>query len=464
MQPRTGEVIDGFRLGDRLNKGGMAVIHRVQGPRGPLPLVMKIPLVGAQQPASNIIAFEMERTVLGLLHGPHVPALVCCGDVEGFPYLVMEHIEGSNLDATVAAAPLPPEEVARIGSALALALHELHRQGVIHLDLKPGNVMFRPDGRAVLVDYGLSHHVKQPDLMAEEFRTPMGNWPYMAPEQVVGLRRDLRSDLYALGAMLYELATGELPFGTPESEAGLRKRLFVQPPPPRALRPDLPSWLQEVILQCLETDAAQRPPSAAQVAFDLAHFEQITVTERGQRTQGQSLWQQLRLQWKAKAYQPAPVPDMSWATQAAPIVVVAVPTQHTNDALFDALRHAVERVRLGQPACRLACVTVVPPATGGDELADSAVGQHLKHQVLLRQWARPLLLSDEAITYHVLESSQPARALVDYANSNSVDQIILGASTRGGRRPGSVSGRVAAEASCHVLLVRVRARDESPVR
>lgn len=465
MQPQTGDVVDGFRLGERLHVGGMAVIYRLEGPRGPLPLVMKIPRLGPGQPASNVIGFEMERTVLGALSGPHVPALVCCGDVEGLPYLVMEHIEGQNLEEqAVRRAPLPPEEVARTGAAIAIALHELHRQGVLHLDLKPANVMFRPDGRAVLVDFGLSHHMRQPDLMAEEFRTPMGNWPYMAPEQVVGVRQDLRSDVYALGAVLYELATGELPFGVPETSTGLRRRLSVQPDPLRALRPEIPAWLQEVVLHCLETDAAQRPASAAQVAFELTHHDQIVVGERGQRLRGEGLWRQLRRQWSAKQYRPAPIPDAQ-AVLSAPIVVVAVPTAHTNDALFEALRLAVQRVQAGQPASRVACVTVVPPTPAGGPAGeeDSAASQHIRHLVQLHQWARPLGLGEGAVTFHVLESSRPAAALVDYACANQVDQIVLGAPTRGGRRTGGVAAQVAAEAPCSVLLVRLPASQQSPV-
>jgi nucleotide-binding universal stress UspA family protein len=404
--------------------------------------------------------------VLGSLSGPHVPALACCGDVEGCPYLVMEFIPGATLEATAQQAPRPPEEVARLGAALATAVHELHRQGVIHLDLKPANVMFRPDGRAVLVDFGLSHHTRQPDLLAEEFRTPMGNWPYMAPEQVVGVRRDPRSDIFALGAMLYELATGELPYGMPETMPGLRRRLFGAPPPLRAVRPEVPAWLQEVVLHCLETRADQRPASAAQVAFALTHHDQIVVGERGERRRGESLWKPLWRQWRGKAYQPAPCPDVSTAALTAPIIVAAVPTVHTNDALFEALRAAVRRERLAQPACRLACVAVVAPAAPGAATGNgpSAVGQHIQHLVQLRQWAQPLGLPEGAVTFHVLESPRPAEALVGYAKANMVDQIILGASTRGLRRRGGVAAQVAAEAPCSVLLVRVRANDESPVR
>src|SRR4030095_6464305 len=121
-------------------------------------------------------------------------------------------------------------------------------------------------GDAVLIDFGLAHHSHYPDLLAEELRYPVGNWVYMAPEQVLGVRCDPRSDLYALGGILYELATGRLPFGHPRSVAELRRRLSRHPVPPSTIVPATPEWLQEIILRCLEVDARERFGSARELA------------------------------------------------------------------------------------------------------------------------------------------------------------------------------------------------------
>ena len=153
----------------------------------------------------------------------------------------------------------------------------------MHLDLKPTNVLYRAGGEAVLVDFGLAHHSHYPDLLAEELRFPVGNWVYMSPEQVLGVRCDPRSDIYALGGILYELATGRLPFGRPRSIAELRRRLYRDPVPPRAIVPATPEWLQEIILHCLEVDARERYASADQVAFDLANPSGVVPSERGSR-------------------------------------------------------------------------------------------------------------------------------------------------------------------------------------
>src|SRR5260221_6046199 len=224
--PETGSEIDGFRLGERMHVGSMASIYRLVGRKGPLPLIMKIPPLGAGDRSANVVSFEVRRQVLGTLaQSPNHRTLIAYGDVEPTPYLVMEYIEGARLDSWIGRAPLPPEESARLGHALAIALHEIHRQDVIHLDLKATNVLYRASGQATLIDFGLSCHRHLPDLLAAEFHTPVGNWVTMAPEQIAGERCDPRSDIFALGTLLYELATGRRPFSNPENLTQLHQRL-----------------------------------------------------------------------------------------------------------------------------------------------------------------------------------------------------------------------------------------------
>ena len=237
----TGTEIDGFCLGEHMHTGSMASIYRLAGPEGELPLIIKIPRLGPGERAVNVIAFEVCRMVLGALEqSHHYPTLVAFGDVETTPYLVMEYIEGPRLNDWVADAPVAAPELARLGALIGLALHDLHRQDVVHLDLKPTNVLYRTSGEAALIDFGLANHCHYPDLLAEELRFPIGNWVYMAPEQILGVRCDPRSDIFAFGAMLYHLATGHLPFGKPTTMAQLRRRIYRQPIPPRALVADTP--------------------------------------------------------------------------------------------------------------------------------------------------------------------------------------------------------------------------------
>jgi eukaryotic-like serine/threonine-protein kinase len=456
-----GSEIDGFCLGELMHTGSMASIYRLTGPQGPLPLIMKIPRLGPGERAVNVISFEVCRLVLGAIaQGPHHPTLVAFGDVETTPYLVMEYVEGSRLNDWVTRAPLPPEEIGRLGSALALALHDLHRQDVVHLDLKPTNVLYRASGDAVLIDFGLAHHSHYPDLLAEELRFPVGNWVYMAPEQVLGVRCDPRSDIYALGGILYELATARLPFGRPESMAQLRRRLYRDPVPPRTIVATTPAWLQEIILHCLEVDARERYASAAQVAFDLVNPAQVAITERGSRLRRAGGGTLIRRWLRAKKFEPAPCPPPSIMVGPAPTVLVAIDAVRSDEALFEALRDAARRVTVALDQCRVACATVVPLAATltGEREEDTATGRRIKYLVNLRRWAKPLQLPEERVTYHVLESEKPALALIDYARMNDVDQILIGAPRSGAPArlfPG-VATQVVAEAPCTVTVVRPR--------
>ena len=454
-----GSEIDGFQLGELIHVGSMASIYRLAGPAGPLPLIIKIPRLGPGERAVNVVAFEVCRMVLGALgQGPHHPTLVAFGDVETTPYLVMEYVEGVRLNDWADRAPIAPEVIARLGAAVALALDDLHRQGVAHLDLKPTNVLYRPSGEAVLVDFGLAHHSHYPDLLAEELRTPVGNWVYMAPEQVVGVRCDPRSDIFALGAILYHLATGQFPFGNPHSSAELRERLYRDPVPPRALVAATPGWLQEIILRCLEIDARDRYATATEVAFDLTNPDEVTQTERSARERRSGWVTRIRRRVEARRFKPAPCPPAPVRVGPASIVLVAIGPVHSDMMLLEAMRDAVRRMIAADERCRVACATAVPPAAAlsgeGDE--QTATGRHIKHLVALRQWARPLQLPEERVTYHVLESEKPAAALIDYARMNEVDHILVGAA-RGGvpaRLFRGISAQIVAEAPCTVTVVR----------
>ena len=188
----TGAEIDGFVLGERIHAGAMGRLFRASHPDHPGPMVMKLPRFGAGESAESLLGFETESTVLPALSGPHFPRLVAVGDLERTPYLVLELIPGEGLAKIAARAPLPAEEVARLGAAVADALHVLHRQDAIHLDLKPDNVIVRPAGTAALIDFGLAHHARFPDLLAEERRDAAGSAPFFSPEQVEGRRDDPR--------------------------------------------------------------------------------------------------------------------------------------------------------------------------------------------------------------------------------------------------------------------------------
>mgnify|MGYP005811772933 CR=1 FL=1 len=458
-----GDVIDGFRIEERIHSGGMGVIYRVSGPEVGFPMIMKIPRLGPGEPAASVITYEVEEMILSALAGPHVPRFVAAGDLSDQAYIVMELVEGRSLSEWVERGALPVEEVVRLGSALAAAIHSIHLQEAIHLDLKPSNVMIRPGGEAVLIDFGLAHHGHYPDLLAEELRHPVGSGPYISPEQLLGVRSNPRSDVFALGVILYQLATGRLPFGSPTSRAGLRKRLYRDPIPPRAIVPEIPPWLQEVILHCLEPDADHRYASAAQVAFDLANGDQVALTARAERKRRIAGLGAL-LRWIATAgFEPPAYPSGRPSAQlsGASIIMAAVATAHGNEAQFEAQRLAVKRLMSLDAQTRLACVTAIKPSPDlGNTEEEAATSQRIKHLVLLRQWAESLELAPSRISFHAIEANDPAQALLEYARANQVDHIVIGGPPPGLPMKGllgTVSTKVAVEAPCTVTIVRSQA-------
>jgi nucleotide-binding universal stress UspA family protein len=345
----------------------------------------------------------------------------------------------------------------RLGVAIATAVAALHAQEVIHLDLKPGNVLLRPGGEAVLIDFGLARHGHFPDLLAEEFRRPIGSAAYISPEQVLGVRDDPRSDLFALGVMLYELATGTLPFGSPRGGA-LRRRLYRDPVPPRALVPLLSPALQEVILRCLEPDPNVRHASAAQLAFDLGNLAAVAVGERGLRTHRAPPLTVFARWIRAAGLEPPPAARAVPRLVGSGIVLVAVATAHTDEGQQEALRRTVKRI-VGGDRTRVACVTVVPPSSelGGHRDDQTAPGQRIKQLRLLREWAEPMELGEGQLTYHVLESDRPAEALIEYVRANGVEHVVLGPPPRGVSLLGllgAVATKVAVEAPCTVTIAR----------
>jgi serine/threonine protein kinase len=442
---KPGSEIDGFTIGDRVHAGGMGEIFRVTKPGLEKSLIMKVPRLGPEA-SESLLSFQTEALIVPTLTGPHVAPFVAVGALTRTPYLVFEWTEGQTLEEKLDAGPLPLAEVAAAGAALADALYDLHQQRVIHLDVKPSNVILRDDGSVVLIDFGYAHHEKFPDLLAEETRYGAGSAPYVSPEQLLGIRSDRRSDLFALGVVLYELSTDKLPFGEPDSD--VRNRFWLDPTPPATLVPDFQPWLQEIILRCLEPRAELRYQSAAHVAFDLRHPEQVPLTSRAEKSSRAGLVSQARRFLRAHAEHaarlrtPAPLPSRT------PIVLVAVNTARMEDERHPAIHFAISQILALSTEFRLICLTVIPPSASS-----------LEHLVKLRHWVEPLGLSARRLSLHAVESEQPADVIVEIARYNNVDVLVVGAPSQGGRAwSQSTASTVTAKVNCSVHVVRVPKR------
>jgi serine/threonine protein kinase/nucleotide-binding universal stress UspA family protein len=465
---QEGDVVDGFLIERFAHTGGMARVARVRYANEtpePFPMVMKIPRMSLGDGAENIVGFEIELQILRVVQGRHVPRFVAAGDLETLPYLVMEWVEGQSLqqildEAEKAAVRPTLEKIVTLGIGMAKAAHSLHKQNVCHLDLKPANMLLRPDNSVVMLDFGLSYHAMFPDLMAEELRKAVGSAAWMAPEQVVGVRGDPRSDIFAIGAILYELVTGRLPFGNPSTKGGLRQRMWMTPRPPRSIQADTPEWLQEVILRCLSPEAENRYPSAAHLMFDLSHPDQVKITELGSNIEPVGFWKTFK-RWVRAAgmeYTPSPLPARQ--IEDVPIVLVAIPHKDVTDATLFALRQSTQRVLGLRPGARLGVVTVIfPGQTSNTKLEKSEINVHRRYLSMLKHWAQPLALDSHHISFHVLESDDVAEALLRYAEGNQVSVIVMGAATHGLRLQQlnvklTVPIKVAMAAPCTVILVK----------
>jgi eukaryotic-like serine/threonine-protein kinase len=457
---QEGKVVDGFVLGKEVHRGGMASLFSATKEGIEVPILLKIPRVGRDQPVESLIGFETELTILRALKSPYVPQYLGSGNMATRPYIAMERVEGRPLEDYIKEGKVfAIDEIVRIGADLAQALQSLHSQDAIHLDIKPENILIDEKGKLTLIDFGLSHHSRYPDLLAEEMRKGIGSAPYISPEQVVGIRSDSRSDIFSIGVIMYELLTGELPFGNPQTMSGLRKRMWAEPFPPRAIRREIPRWLQEVVLRCLEPRAADRYQSAARLRQVLRDPEGVTLTERADRVEPPSFWENLKGLFKAAGYEPSPSPRPSMGAFDAPLMIAAIDTRQSDEDLRERMQITAKNLLQAYPESRLICLSTISstPTFEGNQENETASGIVRGHLVQLMDWAKPLKLPPERISYHVLEAMDPASRIVEFAKDNDASLILIGASHK---LPNKVTPwrtsmtKIVEEAPCSVHIVR----------
>lgn len=457
---QPGKTVNGFLIGEAIHRGGMAILYSATKEGIDVPILLKIPRVGKDQPVESLICFETELTILRSLEGPGIPKFLDAGNLIKNPFIAMERIDGVPLEKILQQEKqLPLEQIITIGANFARAIQSIHAQEVIHLDLKPDNILITPNFEVVLIDFGLAHHSRFPDLLAEEMRKGIGSAPYISPEQLVGVRNDTRSDIYAFGVILYEMLTGELPFGNPQGMAGLKKRFWAEPSPPRAIRPNTPPWLQEIILRCLAPFAKDRYQTASQIRQLLRDPEGIKLTERSERTTPLSVLANLKRWIRVAGYEPSPILRSEIIYQQAPLMVVAIDTREQNEPLYERLRWAAKNIIRVFPEGKITCVSIISntPTFEGEKEIDSASGMVRGHFIHLMEWAKPIELPPEKISYHVLESPDPGSKIVEFAKDNEASMILIGAGKTVPNRVvpwRSTMTKVVEEAHCTVHVVR----------
>ncbi len=266
-----GRTLSRYRILEQLGQGGMGVVYRAHDPHLERDVALKVLSQGAVDDDSRA-RFRREALALSRLSHPGIGTAFDFDREDGVDFLVMEYVSGTTLAARLEHGPLEEAEVLDLGLQIAEALEAAHEQGVVHRDLKPANVMVTPRGRAKILDFGLAK--LRADRPAPALTGPqlmLGTLGYMAPEQLTGVEIDARADLFALGAVLYEMATGRAPFASTLGAAVLNDVLNRPATPPRQKRPELSRDLETLILRCLEKDPGARP-SAHEVAAAIRRF------------------------------------------------------------------------------------------------------------------------------------------------------------------------------------------------
>jgi serine/threonine protein kinase len=265
--------VPGYEILGELGRGGMGVVYRAwqTGLKRlvALKMIRDSVLAGPEQRAR----FRIEAEAAARLRHPNIVHVYEINEHQGRPFFSMEFAEGGSLDRKLAGRPLPPAEAADLVQTLARAVHHAHQRHVIHRDLKPANVLLTGDGRPMITDFGLAK-LLDGDGGWTQSGAVMGTANYMAPEQAGGKTRQVgpATDVYALGAILYELVTGQPPFRAENWQATVQQVIHDEPPPPTRLRPDVPPGLEQICLKCLAKDPGQRYARAADLADDLRRF------------------------------------------------------------------------------------------------------------------------------------------------------------------------------------------------
>jgi eukaryotic-like serine/threonine-protein kinase len=275
-----GDQLDHYRIDSLAARSGMASIFRGVDLRNGREVAIKVPHPEMESDPVLFDRFHREQDIGQALDHPGVMK-VFGDDDRSRVYMVMEWVEGRLLREILAAErKFPPERALRITQGIAEALDYIHAHGVVHRDLKPENVMVDDQDRVKLIDFGIAGQSGSRRLTFAKLSQVMGTPDYISPEQVKGKRGDGRSDLYALGVMLYEMLTGKTPFQGPNAFAIMNDRLLNYPVPPREINPAIPPALQEVIYRAMERDPKSRYATAKEFAWDLAHLDQVGVAER----------------------------------------------------------------------------------------------------------------------------------------------------------------------------------------
>ena len=281
MRFQVGEIVNGrYEILECLGQGGMNDAFKARDRQTGRLVVLKVPFTSLIGDPATYSRYERELEIGKRLHHPNIQQLVEAGRLDGgsAPFLVLDFVDGVSLREYLRLhAPLPVDEATRIAIQIADALQYCHEHGVVHRDLKPENLLIEADGTVKLVDFGIALLQGARRLTFRRLSTNVGTPDYMAPEQVQGDRGDARTDVYALGVMLYEMLSGEVPYQGDSPLSVMSQRVTADAPLVGRKRSDVPPQLEAVVWRALRREPSERYTSMAALRDDLTHLDSLQI-------------------------------------------------------------------------------------------------------------------------------------------------------------------------------------------
>ncbi len=290
--PEVGDSLDIFILRSKLHDGALTTLFLAEDQLTCEEVVLKIPCGDILNQPIILYHYQNEERISRLLDHPGIVRFI--HRQRSRQYIIMEKLSGQDLRSRMGRNRIIElHDALPLMTSLCEVVGYLHKQSIVHLDLKPENIIYLESSKIKLIDFGLASCRTLPDLLAIDLQNPQGTPWYIAPEQLLGERFDPRCDIYSMGMLFYEMLTGQLPWPRSSKVQIARRRLRHDPAPPRYFNPDIPPQIQAIILRAISRHAEERYPSIEKMQYDLKCWQQLPITTKGRIVKRPSLWQRL---------------------------------------------------------------------------------------------------------------------------------------------------------------------------